>query len=68
VKRFFGVDGFLPGTLLYKQHFHEEIPKVKAIFKESKPKMLNVDTAKKFAAGVVDEVNVISDVEKANMR
>lgn len=56
VKRFFGVDGYLPGSILYKQHVRTETVKVKAVFADHSKGVLN---------SAVNS-NITMEVQKAN--
>jgi len=55
-KQMFGVDGYLPGTILYKQNHHVEQVKVKAVFKDQNSGIANS----------LSQNNLSKEVQKAN--
>lgn len=55
-KQMFGVDGYLPGTILHKQNHHVEQVKVKAVFKDQKTEKIDS----------LSHYNLSKEVQKAN--
>lgn len=65
VKKFFGVNSYFPGTILYKQNFKTEVQKVRAVFVDTKKPEVKVEetTDKSMAVNIEQQKKPVIKTE-----